>query len=136
MARLNKFYRYVDAYFDDRSRKLYYGGKWRKSYSPSSGNEKIKRKLLRSLYRDCSGNEIKLFLAIVDSMPETYNPYESQVVRIVSEDWKHILTGTYFSSAVNLFLELGYFDKAPYRSMYILDPHLWCKTKESVIEEE
>ena len=130
MGRYTKFYDFVDAYFESKVKRLWYNGKWHSSYSPSAGNAKIKKRFIRQLCDRCTGNEVKLFLMIADVLPETDNPYESQVIRIVEKDWVHVLTGKPFRKAINLYVELGFLEPTPISGRYIINPWTWCKIKE------
>lgn len=130
MGRYDKYYLFVDDYFSRKVKRLWYSGKWHTSYSPSSGNAKIKKLFIRDLCSNCSGAEVKFFLMLVDSLPETDNPYESQVVKIVRDDWNHVLSGRPFRAAINLFLELGYLERTPIGTRYIINPWTWCNIKQ------
>lgn len=120
----------VDSYFNSRKKELFYKGKWHVSYATNSGNTKIKKRFLKELCSKCSGNEVKLMLMILDSVPETDNPYESGVVKIVEADWTHVLTGKPFRDAIETFVSLGYLAPTPIRSRYVINPNTWCKIKE------
>ena len=133
MGRYTKYYADVDAYFEGFKKDLYYGKKWHKSYSPSSGNAKIKKKFIRHLCENCSGNEVRLFLMILDSVPETDNPYESGVVKIIEKDWKHVLTGEPFRDAIQLYVELGYLEPTEIGFRYKINPLTWCRIKTSEV---
>ncbi len=129
MGRYDRFYEDVDRYFKRFKKELFYGNKWHVSYVPSRGTAGIKQDFIRSLLNNCTGNEVKLLLAILDKVPKTDNPYESGVVRIVEGDWKHVLTGRPFRAAIKLYVELGYLEPTTIAGRYKINPRTWCKIK-------
>lgn len=127
MGRYDKFYKDVDGYFDMFKKEVFYKKSWHVSYFPSRGRANIKEEFIKELCSKCSGNEVRLLLLILDSVPKTDNPYESGVVRIVESEWKHVLTGKPFRDAIKLFVELGFLEPTTISTRYKINPMTWCK---------